>query len=609
MDTISQPSETLNIKTKSKSASISIDTSQSTGDEKPITSKPKRQTKNTEEKNVPVPTTEPQGEVAPKPKKQTKKAAQVDEQIKVAASSEVISTTQEVAPKPKRQTKKAATQDAVQVDEQIKSDVVSTTQEVAPKPKRLPKKATTQESVITQEAVIAQVAAPTDVKITQEVATKPKRQTKKAPTTPNDVPISNDASTQEVVPKPKKQTKKIAPINGTTSQVETVITTKEKPSDTVIPQVETAITPKKRNVKAKVDVVESKVDVVESNVDAAEGGQMPKQKKTRAKRVQKPKVEVTESNVEVTESTGQTPVDAAQLPKQKKTRVLKPKSTESVPLPGVAGSLPDVTGEPTIESSGQVPKQRKPRVKKVKPEQTETEQKEKKPRAKKVKPETVQVPVEPYSDNKETKPKRQRKLKVQSSDATQPSSELQVATELDENIPKKRFFKVCYFGSSNNIPEGKYYGKKPKQAASKAFSTISKKLRTQNGGSECVDKISFYIIEYTKDLDKLKRKPLYYTGTREKLLKKVDVPLRDKEKNPIMVPKKDENGNEVKDENGNVVLEQKKITYFYHNVVMKDKVAQENAKTKDSRPKESRSKKQVQNVIEVPVATTEIVAQ
>jgi len=104
---------------------------------------------------------------------------------------------------------------------------------------------------------------------------------------------------------------------------------------------------------------------------------------------------------------------------------------------------------------------------------------------------------------------------------------------------KLRYFKLYY----NNEIQGRYCGKKPKQAANKAFSSIIKELKKSkenNGGVDVV--INFSIKECTRNS---KQKEYKYVGKRLLLDKPVTV--------------------EISNEDGTV----KQIEYKFHNKLQK----------------------------------------
>lgn len=109
----------------------------------------------------------------------------------------------------------------------------------------------------------------------------------------------------------------------------------------------------------------------------------------------------------------------------------------------------------------------------------------------------------------------------------------------EEQSSGQRYFKLMY----NNEFQGRYSGKKPKQAANKAFSSIIKDMKksgNQHGGVD--ESINFSIRECTRNS---KHKEYKYVGVRETL------------KTPVKV--------EIKNEDGSV----KPITYNFHNKIQK----------------------------------------
>ena len=85
---------------------------------------------------------------------------------------------------------------------------------------------------------------------------------------------------------------------------------------------------------------------------------------------------------------------------------------------------------------------------------------------------------------------------------------------------KLRYFKLIYGGKVC----GRYCGRKPKQAANKAFSSIIKE-RVQTGGDKngVVSNVEFSIRECTRGS---KQKEYNYVGSREELKKPVEVELK-----------------------------------------------------------------------------------
>ena len=155
---------------------------------------------------------------------------------------------------------------------------------------------------------------------------------------------------------------------------------------------------------------------------------------------------------------------------------------------------------------------------------------------------------------------------------------------------KLRYFKLFYNGQI----KGRYCGKKPKQAANKAFSSIIKELNAGEAKGVNVD-VLFSIKECTRTSKH--KKEYNYVGKREALPNPV----------PVFIPHKNElkdtfktetsilnipitqkkvltlhSGKEVSSENGSIYFITdagqifKKITYFFHNKIKKaPKVAEE----------------------------------
>ena len=135
-------------------------------------------------------------------------------------------------------------------------------------------------------------------------------------------------------------------------------------------------------------------------------------------------------------------------------------------------------------------------------------------------------------EKKVNKAKAKLEVKQETEDAEE-------AGEGDEASNKLRYFKLIY----NNQVQGRYCGKKPKQAANKAFSSIikdCKKSGQQNGGVN-VD-INFTIKECTRNS---KHKEYKYIGKRQVL------------ENPVKV--------EIANADGSI----KQIEYKFHNKLQK----------------------------------------
>jgi hypothetical protein len=188
---------------------------------------------------------------------------------------------------------------------------------------------------------------------------------------------------------------------------------------------------------------------------------------------------------------------------------------------------------------------------------------------------------------------KKTKAKVQEQAVQQvQEQEAQPDDEEEQVGGKLRYFKLFYNGQN----KGRYCGKKPKQAANKAFSSIIKELNGngQNGGANNQD-INFSIKECTRSS---KHKEYKYTGKREVLPEPVPVYIphngtvnadtiksESSVKNIPIRQKKVEtlhSGKEVTTNGGSVFLMSdngqtfKKITYHFHNKIQKaPKVAEE----------------------------------
>lgn len=182
----------------------------------------------------------------------------------------------------------------------------------------------------------------------------------------------------------------------------------------------------------------------------------------------------------------------------------------------------------------------------------------------KAEPVTVNPVPTPEPDTPKPKAKRVVKPKAPVSDATtekepvkakEPKATEQPTTEQEALPGGKRYFKYI---KGDEAPKGKYLAKKPKQAAVKAFSTISKNIRKSATDDSFIGvENKFYVAEY-KGKGKI-AKLIPYVGTIKLLDKPVSVPIRDKNKQPIMVTGAD----------GQLV--QKTITYKFDNHVVRDK--------------------------------------
>ena len=99
---------------------------------------------------------------------------------------------------------------------------------------------------------------------------------------------------------------------------------------------------------------------------------------------------------------------------------------------------------------------------------------------------------------------------------------------------KKRYFKAIYEQSGKVVCNGRYSGKKPKQAACKALTAITNSLKEQGSKFEGV-LINFCVIEQTRGS---KNKKYYYEGSKFLLEDPVTVEIK----------KKDKDGNEKLEE-------------------------------------------------------------
>ena len=162
--------------------------------------------------------------------------------------------------------------------------------------------------------------------------------------------------------------------------------------------------------------------------------------------------------------------------------------------------------------------------------------------------------------------------------------EQKVQEDEEEQVGGKlRYFKLFY----NNQNKGRYCGKKPKQAANKAFSSIIKELGSGSNDGINVD-INFSIKECTRNS---KHKEYKYVGKREVLPEPVPVYIphtgviatesvkqESSVKNIAIRQKKVEtlhSGKEVTTNGGSIYLMSesgqtfKKIIYHYHNKIQK----------------------------------------
>jgi len=139
----------------------------------------------------------------------------------------------------------------------------------------------------------------------------------------------------------------------------------------------------------------------------------------------------------------------------------------------------------------------------------------------------------------------------------------ELENEDEEDKKKKfRFFKVLVDGKELEDAHGRFSGKKPKQAANKALTSI---LKDPDNNLDDSGKIKFSIVECTRGS---KRKRYYYVGERQELEKPMVVILGEGKKDLT-----DEQLDRLYDMNDQELeeLNLKKIEYSFNNKVMKDK--------------------------------------
>jgi len=121
--------------------------------------------------------------------------------------------------------------------------------------------------------------------------------------------------------------------------------------------------------------------------------------------------------------------------------------------------------------------------------------------------------------------KATKKVATTKANKAKPEKQIVVDEQMEEGgsdakSSKQRYFKLIY----NDEIQGRYCGKKPKQAANKAFSSIIKDIRKNDneGGAVNVD-INFSIKECTRNS---KHKEYRYIGKRESLDTPVKVEIK-----------------------------------------------------------------------------------
>jgi hypothetical protein len=305
-------------------------------------------------------------------------------------------------------------------------------------------------------------------------------------------------------------------------------------------------------------------------VEVKKGGAKKQTTEPVAQQVAQPVAQVAQPVAQVAQPVAQT---AGKGKKQTKTAqaekvVEQPVAQVAQPVAQVAQPVAQVA-QPVVQTAGKAKKQ------------TKTAQ------AEPVAQQVVQPVAQQGGKVKKTKAKVQEQVvqQVQEQEAQADDEEEQVGGKL-------RYFKLFYNGQN----KGRYCGKKPKQAANKAFSSIIKELNGngQNGGANNQD-INFSIKECTRSS---KHKEYKYTGKREVLPEPVPVYIphngtvnadtiksESSVKNIPIRQKKVEtlhSGKEVTTNGGSVFLMSdngqtfKKITYHFHNKIQKaPKVAEE----------------------------------
>ncbi len=287
------------------------------------------------------------------------------------------------------------------------------------------------------------------------------------------------------------------------SKSHSVSSTKENSEPVVQVQAEPAVVQKDKKKSSK---KEEPVQVVQAE---AEPVVVQKDKKKSSKK---------EEPVQVVEVQAEPEPAVVQKDKKKSSR-----KTESVPVVEVQAEP-----EPAVVQKDKKKSSRKTESVPVVEVQAEPEpavvQKDKKKSSKKVEPEVQAEQVK----------QKEGKIDVEQNKAFDDDEE--------QNNKKLRYFKLFY----NNEFQGRYCGKKPKQAANKAFSSIikdMKKNKNQDGSVGGVNiNIDFSIRECTRNSV---HKEYKYVGLRETLKEPVEV--------------------KINNEDGSV----KKITYNFHNKIKK----------------------------------------
>jgi hypothetical protein len=320
--------------------------------------------------------------------------------------------------------------------------------------------------------------------------------------------------------------------------------------------------------------------VQKDDVKAPEGGA---KKETKPKAPKLPKTEKVEAKPELKPEPKPEPkadnkkpkpakVDTKVEPKVEEPKKGKGKSTKTKEEPKVEAKVEPKVDTPTKKSG----KSKAPKVEEPKVEETNA----KKPRAKTASASAIASTTDA--------PTETPKLKTKKVKATggEPTGEPKAKKEKTVKVPKvlpdgKRHF---MYKMEDADPKGTYLAKKPKQAAVKAFSTISKNIRKTAADDSYLNvDIKFFVTEY-KGKGKC-AKMIPYIGTIKLLPKAVAVPIKNKDGTPMMVMGSDG------------TMKQKEIVYKFDNRVVRDR-----SQTKEAK-KSTRAKKVV------PETTTESVTE
>jgi len=170
---------------------------------------------------------------------------------------------------------------------------------------------------------------------------------------------------------------------------------------------------------------------------------------------------------------------------------------------------------------------------------------------------------EPESEVEEDEtPKETKKIKKPVKGKGKKEKPKKGAKKIDTSLPTIRYFKLEYGGKR----QGRFSGKKPKQAANKALTKIFKAMK-KKGDNPVGKKIKFTIVECTR---RSKHKKYYYEGVRNEL----EEPMK------VTIGK----GKEAKE-----------IEYKYQNIVKKMPEPKEAKKEKKELEKAKRAKKAKKN--------------